>query len=53
MNAGGDLFKTALRDSCMGLRNRDVAADNELGTFALNDGKAVGAFDCGTAPAKP
>jgi hypothetical protein len=53
MNAGGDLFKTALRDSCMGLGTVIVAADNTLGTFALNDGKAVGAFDCGTAPAKP
>ena len=47
------LGKTALQDSYIGLGTVTVAADNKSGTFALNDGKAAGSFDCGAAPAKP
>jgi hypothetical protein len=47
------LGKTALEDSYIGLGTVTVAADNKSGTFALNDGKAAGTFDCGAAPAKP
>ena|SRR5215469_8731245 len=47
------LGKTALEDSYMGLGTVTVAADGKSGTFALNDGKAAGSFDCGVAPAKP
>jgi hypothetical protein len=47
------LGKTAVQDSYMGLGTVTVAADNKSGAFALNDGKAAGAFDCGAALAKP
>jgi hypothetical protein len=47
------LGKTATEDSYMGLGTVTVAADGKSGTFALNDGKAAGTFDCGAAPAKP
>lgn len=47
------LGKTALEDSYMGLGTVTVAADGKSGTFALNDGKAAGSWDCGAAPAKP
>lgn len=47
------LGKTALQDSYIGLGTVTVARDNKSGTFALNDGKATGSFDCGAAPAKP
>lgn len=46
------LGKTALEDSYMGLGMVTVAADGRSGTFALNDGKAAGSWDCGAAPAK-
>jgi hypothetical protein len=46
------LGKTALEDSYMGLGTVTIAADAKSGTFALNDGKASGTFDCGAAPAK-
>ena len=47
------LGKTALEDSYIGLGTVTVAADGKSGTFALNDGKAAGTFDCGAVPAKP
>jgi hypothetical protein len=47
------LGKTALQDSYIGLGTVTVAADNKSGTFALNDRKAAGTFDCGAAPVKP
>jgi hypothetical protein len=47
------LGKTALEDSYIGLGTVTVAADGRSGTFALNDGKALGSFDCGGAPEKP
>lgn len=47
------LGKTALEDSYIGLGTVTVAGDSKSGTFALNDGKAAGTFDCGAAPAKP
>jgi hypothetical protein len=47
------LGKTATEDSYMGLGTVTIAADGKSGTFALNDGKASGAFDCGAAPAQP
>lgn len=47
------LGKTALEDSYLGLGTVIVAADGKSGTFALNDGKAAGTFDCGAVPAKP
>jgi len=47
------LGKTALEDSYMGLGTVTVAADGKSGTFALNDAKATGTFDCGAAPATP
>jgi hypothetical protein len=37
----------------MGLGTGTVDADNKSGSFAPNDGKAAGTFDCGAAPAKP
>jgi hypothetical protein len=46
------LGKTALEDSYIGLGTVTVAGDGKSGTFALNDGKAAGTFDCGAAPAK-
>ena len=46
------LGKTALEDSYMGLGTVTIAADGKSGTFALNDGKASGTFDCGVAPPK-
>ncbi len=46
------LGKTALEDSYLGLGTVTVAADGKSGSFALNDGKAAGTFDCGAAPAK-
>ena len=46
------LGKTALEDSYMGLGTVTIAPDGKSGTFALNDGKAAGTFDCGAAPAK-
>ena len=45
------LGKTALEDSYIGLGTVVVSADGKSGTFALNDGKASGTFDCG-APVK-
>ncbi len=47
------LGKTALEDAYMGLGTVTVNADGKSGTFALNDGKASGSFDCGAAPEKP
>ena len=47
------LGKTAMEDSFIGLGTVTVAADSKSGTFALNDGKAAGTFDCGAAPSKP
>ncbi|HWE00016.1 MAG TPA: hypothetical protein VG345_13290 [Bryobacteraceae bacterium] len=46
------LGKTALEDSYGGLGTVTIAADGHSGTFVLNDGKASGRFDCGTAPVK-
>ena len=46
------LGKTALEDSYIGLGTVTVAADGKSGTFALNDGKAAGTFDCAAPPAK-
>lgn len=46
------LGKTALEDSYIGLGTVTVAADGRSGTFALNDGKAAGSFDCGVPPTK-
>jgi hypothetical protein len=46
------LGKTALEDSYIGLGTVTIAADGKSGTFALNDGKAAGTFDCGAPPAK-
>lgn len=46
------LGKTALEDSYLGLGTVVIAADGHSGTFALNDGKASGRFDCGAAPAR-
>jgi len=46
------LGKTALEDSYMGLGTVTIAADGKSGSFALNDGKAAGTFDCGAPPAK-
>ena len=46
------LGKTALEDSYMGLGTVTIAADGKSGSFALNDGKASGTFDCGAAPAR-
>lgn len=47
------LGKTATEDSYIGLGTVTVAADGRSGTFALNDGKAAGTFDCGAVPAQP
>lgn len=44
------LGKTATEDSYMGLGTVTIAADGKSGTFALNDGKASGTFDCGAPP---
>jgi hypothetical protein len=46
------LGKTALDDAYMGLGTVTIAADGKSGTFAFNDGKASGSFDCGAPPAK-
>jgi hypothetical protein len=46
------LGKTALEDSYMGLGTVTIAADGKSGSFALNDGKAAGTFDCGASPAR-
>ncbi len=46
------LGKTALEDSYLGLGTVTIAADGKSGSFALNDGKASGTFDCGAAPAR-
>jgi hypothetical protein len=46
------LGKTPLEDSYMGLGTVTIAADGKSGSFALNDGKAAGTFDCGAPPAK-
>jgi hypothetical protein len=46
------LGKTALEDSYLGLGTVTIAADGKSGTFALNDGKAAGTFDCGAPPVK-
>jgi hypothetical protein len=46
------LGKTALEDSYMGLGTIVIAADGHSGTFALNDGKASGRFDCGAVPSR-
>jgi hypothetical protein len=46
------LGKTALEDAYMGLGTVTIAADGKSGTFALNDGKASGSFDCGAPPSK-
>jgi hypothetical protein len=46
------LGKTALEDSYLGLGTVTIAADGKSGTFALNDGKAAGTFDCGAPPIK-
>ena len=46
------LGKTALDDSYMGLGTVKIAADGKSGSFALNDGKAAGIFDCGAPPVK-
>jgi hypothetical protein len=46
------LGKTALEDSYMGLGTVTIAADGKSGSFALNDGKASGTFDCGAAPSR-
>ena len=41
------LGKTALEDAYMGLGSVTIHADGKSGSFALNDGKAAGTFDCG------
>jgi hypothetical protein len=46
------LGKTALEDSYGGLGTVVVNADGHSGTFATNDGKASGRFDCGTVPSR-
>jgi hypothetical protein len=46
------LGKTALEDSYGGLGTVVIATDGHSGTFATNDGKASGRFDCGTAPSR-
>jgi len=46
------LGKTALEDSYAGLGIVTIAADGKSGSFALNDGKAAGTFDCGAPPHK-
>jgi hypothetical protein len=46
------LGKTALEDSYIGLGTVTIAADGKSGSFALNDGKAAGTFDCGAPPSK-
>lgn len=42
------LGKTALEDSYLGLGTIVINPDGHTGTFALNDGKASGHFDCGS-----
>lgn len=44
------LGKTALEDSYGGLGTIVINADGHSGTFATNDGKASGKFDCGAIP---
>jgi hypothetical protein len=46
------LGKTALEDSYMGLGTVTIAADGKSGSFALNDGKSAGTFDCGAPPSR-
>ena len=46
------LGKTALEDSDAGLGTVTIAADGHSGTFALNDGRAAGHFDCGSVPSQ-
>jgi hypothetical protein len=46
------LGKTALEDSYIGLGIVTIATDGKSGTFALNDGKAAGTFDCAAVPTK-
>jgi hypothetical protein len=46
------LGKTALEDSYGGLGTVTIAAEGRSGTFVLNDGKALGRFDCGAMPVK-
>jgi hypothetical protein len=47
------LGKTALEDSYGGLGTVTINADGHSGTFATNDGKASGRFDCGAVPRVP
>jgi len=42
------LGRTALDNSYIGLGTVTIGADGKSGTFALNDGKAAGTFDCHT-----
>lgn len=44
------LGKTALEDAYLGLATVTINADGKSGSFALNDGKASGTFDCGIKP---
>ena len=46
------LGKTATEDAVIGLATVVVNADGKSGTFTMNDDRASGTFDCGTAPAK-
>ena len=41
------LGKTALDDAYIGLGTVTINADGKSGSFALDDGKASGTFDCG------
>ncbi len=47
------LGKTALDEAYGGLGTVVIASDGHSGTFATNDGKVSGRFDCGAVPAKP
>ena len=47
------LGNTALVDSYGGLGTITINSDGHTGTFATNDGKATGHFDCGTPPKRP
>jgi hypothetical protein len=46
------LGKTATEDVYVGLGTVTINTDGKSGSFALNDGKGAGSFDCGAAPAK-
>jgi hypothetical protein len=46
------LGKTALDDSYAGLGTVVVNPDGRSGSFALNDGKSSGTWDCGTSPVR-